>query len=292
MRNLFRQGITLLSLTCLLMPGCSLADEDQRKPNIIFILADDLSYRDLSCYGQKLYSTPNLDMLANDGLVFNQAYSAAPECAPARGSLMTGLHTGHGTIRRNSSARGQEYLKEEDITVAEELKKLGYATGFTGKWGIGQPGTEGVPYKQGFDVAFGYYDQVRAHTFFPEYLWENDKKVEYPGNKGFDMTRRYNFSRLPAGTANYNVYDTEGKLVLDELPEPDKAVYSQAEVEKAAIRFLDTYKDQPFFLYFAPQLPHGPVIVDDFSPMMALDTIPQLNREWAAMVIRLDKIVG
>jgi arylsulfatase A-like enzyme len=113
---------------------------ESKKPNIIFILADDMSYRDLSCYGQQRYQTPNIDALATGGIRFTQAYAAAPECAPSRCSLLTGLHTGHSTVRINSSARGQDHLLDSDVTIAEVLKKAGYNTGFTGKWGIGQQG--------------------------------------------------------------------------------------------------------------------------------------------------------
>jgi len=132
------------------------------KPNILFIFSDDLSYRDLSCYGQRQFSTPNLDGLATKGLRFTQAYCGSPECAPSRASLMTGMHMGHCRVRANRSVRGQDHLLAEDTTVAEVLKRAGYATGFIGKWGIGLPGTEGTPDKQGFDHAYGYYDQLRT----------------------------------------------------------------------------------------------------------------------------------
>ena len=109
------------------------------RPNILFILADDLSYRDLSCFGQVQFETPNLDRLCRTGLRFDNAYCGSPECAPSRGSLMTGLHMGHCRIRKNSSARGQDHLLASDLTIAEVLKKAGYATGMVGKWGIGLP---------------------------------------------------------------------------------------------------------------------------------------------------------
>ena len=192
--KILRNGSSiLLSFFILLLTGCT--KEQAPRPNILFILADDLSYRDLSAWGQQKYETPALDQLAIQGIRFTQAYAAAPECAPSRGCLMTGLHTGHGPIRVNASARGQDHLQASDLTIAEVLQDAGYQTGFCGKWGIGLPETEGVPYNQGFDYAFGFYDQERAHTFIPNFLWENDSMVIYPENAGFEMQLRYDQSR-------------------------------------------------------------------------------------------------
>jgi arylsulfatase A-like enzyme len=282
----------------LLACGCCLIDctgpaAETDKPNIIFILADDLSYRDLSCYGQHQYKTLNLDRLAEKGVRFTQAYVAAPECAPSRGCLMTGLHTGHGPIRVNGSARGQEPLKDEDITIAEVLKGAGYATCFTGKWGIGELGSEGVPHKQGFDVAFGYYSQVRAHTYYPDYLVLNGEKIMYPQNAGFNMVNRYAISRRdPATNPDLNKYDENGDIVIGELADPRGGVFSETEIEDKAMEFIRENRDKPFFLYFATQIPHGPVIIDNFGEMQHKEGIPQPNREWAAMVLRLDRFVG
>ena len=188
-----------LLIVSLLAAGFLTAQQPPRpnRPNIVLILTDDLSYRDLSAWGQVRFSTPNLDRLALEGLRFTQAYAGAPECAPSRGTLMTGLHTGHASIRDNRSARGQDHLLDSDITIAEVLKQSGYATGFFGKWGIGLPGTPGTPDRQGFDEAFGFYDQRRAHTFFPFYLYRNGRKVDYPGNIGFDMLQMYEDNRTP-----------------------------------------------------------------------------------------------
>lgn len=264
---------------------------EEKKPNIVFILADDLSYRDLSCYGQEVYKTPHLDALANSGMRFTQAYTAAPECAPARGCLLTGTHTGHGPIRINGSALGQHPLADSDITIAEVLKEAGYNTAFLGKWGIGNPGSEGVPYKQGFDLAFGYYSQIRAHTYYPDYLMHNESKVMYPENKGFDMLKRYNIGRT-MHDSTFNTYNENGKIFIEELEDPYGGSYSENEIEKKALEFVSANTENPFFLYYATQLPHGPVIVDDFSKMQDLTDIPQPNREWAAMVIKLDDFVG
>lgn len=283
-------SIALIGL--FILNGCIQSKEPGKKPNIVFILADDLSYRDLSCYGQVQFQTPHLDHLANKGVRFTQAYVAAPECAPSRGCLMTGLHTGHGPIRINSSARGQEYLRDSDITIAEVLKKAGYATGFTGKWGIGLPGSEGVPYKQGFDYAFGFYDQARAHTYYPDYLWENDKLIEYPENKGFDMAKRYRINVPEPDTDDLNAYDENGDIVIRELKDPKGGTYSAGEIDRAAMKFVREHADGPFFLYYAPQIPHGPVIIDNIGEMQKPGEIYQPSREWAAMVKRLDRFVG
>ena len=287
-----RENISIIVLSFFLS-ACSGTVHEVAKPNIIFILADDLSYRDLSCYGQEQYRTPHLDRLASAGVRFTQAYVAAPECAPSRGCLMTGLHTGHGSIRVNASARGQEHLKDEDITIAEVLKSAGYATCFTGKWGIGQPGSEGVPYKQGFDVAFGFYSQLRAHTYYPFYLWMNDRRIDYPQNAGFNMDHRYAIRNIdPAVNPNLNRYEENGDIYIPELKDPRGGVFSENEVERVAMEFIREKKDQPFFLYFATQIPHGPVIIDNFGEMQHKEGIPQPNREWAAMVLKLDSFVG
>ncbi len=268
------------------------ADSVASKPlNIVYILADDLSYRDLSCYGQKQFETPNIDALASSGALFTQAYSGAPECAPSRGSLLTGLHGGHAPIRDNNSARGQEYIPSEVITVAEVLKEVHYTTGFVGKWGVGLPGTEGAPERQGFDYSFGFYDQGRAHTFYPLYLMENGKEIHYPANKGFDMQRRYTMNGSKEDKL-LNEYTEGGKIILSELKDPHKAVYSQLEIDKAAFKFLKKSKGRPFFLYYATQLPHGPLIIDDLGEMKDNTVLPQRQREWAAMVKRLDAFVG
>ena len=266
--------------------------DKNEKPNIIFVLADDMSYRDLSCYGQQRYRTPHIDSLAMQGVRFTQAYAAAPESAPSRCSLLTGLHTGHSPVRMNSSARGQDNILDSDVTVAEVLKEAGYNTAFVGKWGIGLQGTEGVPYKQGFDYCFGFYDQTEAHTYIPDYLFENDQKVLYPQNKGFDMSKRYDY----VGNKPHNTYDEKGVLYISELANPYGYAYSENEMEKAAINFLKRQNNandkSPFFLYYATQLPHGPVIVDNIGEMAEPKNVNQISREWGAMVIKLDNFVG
>ncbi len=275
-------------LSLSVLPFCNTACSDTAnnapRPNIIFIFADDMDFRDLSCYGQQFYETPHLDQLARNGVRFTQAYAGAPACSPSRGTLMTSLHTGHGPIRDNGSARGQEPLSADDITIAEVLKGAGYATCMAGKWGLGeQESYEGFPENQGFDVAFGIYGQVRAHTFFPDYMEYNGEKIPLPGNAGFDMARTY---------FGNNEYDENGDLVLNELNDPKAAVYSVDTIEKVAVRFIRDNRDNPFFLYFPTQLPHGPNIIPNLGDMQHLTDFPLNAREHAAMVIRLDRFVG
>ena len=284
-------GLGMIAVTVLY---CStLAKELERKPNILFILSDDLSYRDLSCYGQDKFRTPNLDKLAMNGIRFTQAYSGSPECAPSRASLMTGMHMGHCRIRANNSVRGQDHLLSEDVTVAEVLKGAGYATGFIGKWGIGLPGTEGAPDKQGFDFSYGYYDQARAHGFFPHYLMRNGKPDPIPENYGFNMNRVKTYNSRPTDRLDdvKNIYDENGRLVPDGVPNPSTAKYSENLFQKEALRFISENNDNPFFLYYATQLPHGPCITPDLG---AYKDKPwsMKHKEWAAMLNHLDSGVG
>ena len=148
------------------------------RPNIVFILADDLGYGDLGCYGQKQIRTPNLDRMASEGLRFTQFYAGCTVCAPSRCALMTGMHTGHATVRGNDNVP----LRPEDRTVAEVLKDTGYATALIGKWGLGEPGTTGTPNRKGFDYFYGYLDQAHAHNSYPDYLWKNNEVIAIKGN--------------------------------------------------------------------------------------------------------------
>jgi len=258
------------------------------RPNILFILADDLSYRDLSCFGQIQYRTPNLDRLCEGGLRFDNAYAGSPECAPSRASLMTGLHMGHCRIRNNRSARGQDHLLSSDATIAEVLKQAGYATHTVGKWGIGLPGTEGTPDKKGFDLAYGFYDQKRAHTYYPHYLYENGRPVPIPENYGFDMERSYRHTRVPEGL---HEYDKNGRLIAHGVNDPQAVKNSEDLCYEKALEFIDANKEQPFFIYYATQLPHGPCITPDLGEFKD-NPWSQKHKEWAGMVTHLDKHVG
>ncbi|HEX8148455.1 MAG TPA: arylsulfatase [Pyrinomonadaceae bacterium] len=154
----------------------------QRGPNIILVVADDLGRGDLGAYGQRFIRTPNLDRMAREGMRFTDAYAPSPVCAPSRASFMTGLHQGHARIRGNMNRNNERVpLKPEDMTVAEVLKGAGYRTGAVGKWGLGEPGTAGVPGRQGFDYFYGYLNQNHAHSYYPEYLWQNGERVTLRG---------------------------------------------------------------------------------------------------------------
>src|SRR5882724_7438313 len=150
-----------------------------RKPNIIFILADDLGYGDLGCYGQTKIKTPNLDNLAAEGLRFTDFYAGSTVCAPSRCWLMTGLHTGHSWIRGN----GSQALRPGDVTIAELLMQAGYHTGLIGKWGLGNENTSGLPQRKGFDEFGGYLDQVHAHDYYTSYLWRHDPRTGFDGQQ-------------------------------------------------------------------------------------------------------------
>ena len=194
------------------------------KPNIIYILADDLGYGDVSSYGQTLFSTPNIDRMATEGMRFVQHYSGSTVCAPSRSSLMTGLHTGHTQIRGNKAwqPEGQWPMADSAQTVAEALKEVGYTTGAFGKWGLGFIGTEGDPENQGFDEFFGYNCQRIAHNYYPYYLWENATKVMLEGNR-----------------------DTlEGQ-------------YAPDLIHAKALEFIENHQDEPFFLYYPTVIPHA-----------------------------------
>lgn len=206
--------------------------ENNVKPNIIYILADDLGYGDLGCYQQQIIQTPNIDRLAQNGMKFTQHYCGSSVCAPSRSSLLTGLDTGHTPIRGNMEVQpeGQAPLPAASVTIAELLKEAGYVTGAFGKWGLGFPGSEGDPNNQGFDEFFGYNCQRMAHRYYPEYIWHNQEKVFLDGN---DWT--------------------------------NTVTYAQDVIQQAALDFLEKNKDTTFFAYVPYILPHAELIVPDDS---------------------------
>lgn len=201
-------------------------------PNIIFILADDLGYGDLGCYGQKLIQTPNLDAMAKQGTRFTQFYAGTSVCAPSRSSFLTGQHTGHTPIRGNKGVppEGQWPIPDSAVTIAEVLKKAGYATGDFGKWGLGPVASTGDPVKQGFDAFYGYNCQSLAHDYYPDHLWENDTRIDF--------------------TANTPEHPTD---------------YSADLIHQKAMQFIDQHKNDPFFLYLSYTLPHAALQVPDDS---------------------------
>jgi arylsulfatase A-like enzyme len=237
-----------------------------RRPNIVFIIADDLGYGDLGCYGQSTIATPNIDRLAKEGLRFTQAYSGATVCAPSRCSLMTGLHGGHARIRGNKNP--EVPLTASDVVIPEVLKKAGYHTGLFGKWGLGYTGTDGVPNKKGFDEFFGYHTQLQAHTYYPQNLYDNGHDFTIPNNWG---TKQREYA-------------------------PDL-------IGDRAMRFLDAQRNaaNPFFLYLPSTLPHANnELGRDTGDGMEIPTWgefakkdwPPAEKGFAAMVTYLDRFVG
>ncbi len=273
-----------------------------QQPNIIFILADDLGYGELGCFGQTKIKTPNLDKLAQQGMKLTRHYSGSPVCAPSRYVLMTGKHPGHAFVRNNGELRamvngkmthveGQKPIPASEVTMAEALKSQGYTTGAFGKWGLGNPGSEGDPLNQGFDRFFGYNCQRHAHTYFTDYLWDNDKKIPLnnvppvPGHaklaKGVD----------PADPKSYEVF--KGKD------------FSSDHIINEVLSFIKDNKGKPFFLYYPTLIPHLALHVPDDS------VEPYLKENWidppdsarytphftpraayAGMITRMDSYVG
>lgn len=217
--NLFLPATTLLAF------GAT-AQVNNVKPNIVFLLADDMGYFEPGCYGGKVIETPNIDNLAKGGMTFSNAYCGSNISAPSRCALMTGKHSGHGWIRDNRDigyVDGNVPLRAAEVTVAEVLKSAGYTTGAFGKWGLGAPYSEGSPMNQGFDKFYGYFGQIHAHDYFTTYLRDDEDSVVIAGN----MT----------------------------LPHLD---YSATVIHNKALEFVDANKDKPFFLYYCTTLPHGP----------------------------------
>jgi len=250
----------------------------QQRPNIVFILADDLGYGDLGCYGQEKIETPHIDALARDGMRFTQFYAGTAVCAPSRASFMTGLHTGHTAVRGNRGFQpeGQFPLPDTTVTIARRLQDMGYYTADFGKWGLGYPGSSGVPTKQGFNEFFGYNCQSQAHNYYPDHLWRNDERVELTENRTGD------------------------------------AIYSADLIHGHALEFLRQRKNRPFFLFLSYTLPHAALSVphdtvyDHYvrkfheSPRSQAGTPryekaafePYPHAAYAAMVTRLDRYVG
>lgn len=278
------------------------------KPNIVYILADDLGYGDLGVYGQQKIETPNIDALAREGMMFTQHY-ALPVCAPSRYSLMTGIHSGHAYIRGNDewdqrgdvwsfkameanpALEGQLPIPDSTVTIAKILKSSGYRTGLVGKWGLGGPMTTGIPNNQGFDYFFGYLCQRQDHNYYSGHLWENTYRVPL-NNKVMDPNIKLPDNLDPLDDKNYEGYNQED--------------YSPDFIIKAALRFLDASKNKPFFLYFASPLPHASLqapkrLVDyyhkkfgDEKPFLGGSYLPcrYPHATRAAMITLLDEHVG
>lgn len=247
------------------------------RPNIIFVMVDDMGYGDLGVYGQELIRMPHVDQMAREGIRYTHAYCGSTVCAPARSVLMTGQHTGHTTVRGNTGRPGgggvpctgggggmRVPLTEDDVTVADVLKEAGYVTGITGKWGLGEPGTTGIPNRQGFDEWLGYLNQRRAHSHYPEYIWHNQEKRVLEGNTG---TRR-DF----VNEAHYT-HDLFTDFALDFIRRHGPG-------------------DDPFFLYLPYCLPHDRFQIPELEPYARDADWPEQAKVYASMLTRTDRDMG
>ena len=262
-----KRFLLLSCLPLLLAADCTDSSEAApvvQKPNIIFIMSDDQGYADLGCYDSDFIKTPALDQMAAEGMRFTQAYVGSPVCAPTRCVLMTGKHSGHIT-RRDNRASHQDLpfkkrrlipLKDEDFTIAEMLKEVGYVTAGMGKWGLGNPGTSGTPYQQGFDYFMGYLDQMHAHNYYTPFLMQNADTLHIPQNEN-----------------------------------NQKEVYSHDLVMEEALNFVNENKDTSFFLYLPLCLPHGKYEIPDNSAYADRDW-PERVKNYAAMLDLMDKDIG
>jgi arylsulfatase A-like enzyme len=262
------------------------------KPNIVFILADDLGYAETGCYGQKKIKTPHIDQLATEGMKFSQHYTGAPVCAPARCVLLTGKHLGHAEIRGNrDSGNGKKFpgqwpISAEALTIAEVLKEAGYVTGAFGKWGLGPTESTGAPNKQGFDRYYGYICQRNAHSYYPPYLDSDDKEVTI------------NKHPIPG-----HMRKKTGDIIADDYRAEN---YAPDLILAEALKFIDKNKDRPFFLYLPFVEPHVAMqphqkSIDQYpkswDPKPYRGTRgylphPRPNAAYAAMISDLDSHVG
>ena len=268
-----------------------------KKPNVIFILADDLGYSELGSYGQKKIKTPHLDKLAGEGMRFTRNYSGNAVCAPSRCVLMTGKHPGHAFIRNNGEVQpeGQRPIPEGEVTMAEIFKAEGYTTGAFGKWGLGSPGSEGDPINQGFDRFFGYNCQRHAHSYYPDYLWSDRDRVPLKNNPPVPGHASLAKGTDPQDPKSYEIF--KGKD------------FSSDRINEQALKFIKKNKDKPFFLYYPTLIPHVALHVpdDELKPYLKLKwNDPPFTRSqgygytphftpraaYAAMITRMDRYIG
>ena len=267
------------------------------KPNVIFILADDLGYRELGSYGQKKILTPNLDQLAKAGMRFTRHYSGSAVCAPSRCVLLTGKHPGHAFIRNNGEVQpeGQRPIPASEFTLAEMFKRKAMLIGAFGKWGLGGPGTEGDPMNQGFDRFFGYNCQRHAHSYYPDYLWSDRNKVSLANNPPIAGHATFPQGADTNNPQSYNRF--KGKEYAPDL------------INQEVLSFIEANKDNPFFLYYPTIIPHLALHVPDeeLEPYLALGwRDPPFTKAngygytphytpraaYAAMISRMDRYIG
>lgn len=274
-----QMALVLVAALAAVSAGSATAAE---RPNIIFILADDLGYGDLGSYGQRVIQTPRLDRMAAEGVRFTQFYAGATVCAPSRSVLMTGQHMGHTHVRGNAPGPDMtaQSLRDEDLTVAEVLKSAGYSTALFGKWGLGEVALEGHPLRQGFDEFFGYLNQVHAHNYYPDFLWRNLER--YPlRNKVESVDRVY--GGFAGGWAT------------------ERNEYSHDVIMREALKWMESRAGSPFFLYLALTIPHanneGTRATGDGAEVPEYGVYeredwPNPDKGQAAMITRMDRDVG
>jgi arylsulfatase A-like enzyme len=268
-----------------------------RLPNIVLIMADDLGYSELGCYGQEKILTPRLDELASQGMRFTRNYAGNAVCAPSRCVLLTGKHPGHAWVRNNSEVKpeGQRPIPANEVTIAEILKQAGYVTGAFGKWGLGNPGSEGDPNNQGFDRFFGYNCQRHAHSYYPSYLWSDDRRIELNNNPPVPGHASLAEDADPKDPRSYDVFKGTD--------------YAPDHINQQALEFLQQNRDRPFFLYYPTVIPHVALHVPDE------ELKPYLTQKWndppftrsggygytphftpraayASMITRMDRYIG
>jgi arylsulfatase A-like enzyme len=280
--NVF-SGWILMSVFSGCAPGQKGGPSGEGKPNIIFIMADDLGYGDLGCYGQTKIQTPNIDRIAREGIRFTNAYAGSSVCAPSRSALMEGLHTGRCRVRGNSHDGYRESLREGDYTVAMMLQEAGYKTGMFGKWGLGLHNQYGIPRRMGFDEFFGYLNQAQAHVHYPEFLYENETRVYFPGN-GIHFTD-YDLYH------GDHPYDENGICHPLGIEDPSEAKYAFDVYSEKSLEFVRKNRDNPFFLYLPYTPPHRSFVVPELGIYTDEDW-PLLHKVWAAMITRIDSEVG
>jgi len=287
--KIFLRSFVLLPLATLALSAAPATPA--RPPNVIYILADDLGYGDLGCYGQKKFATPNIDRLAREGMKFTSFYAGNTVCAPSRSSLLTGQHTGHTPIRGNAEIfpEGQEPLPAAIITIPKVLNEAGYVSGAFGKWGLGFVGTEGDPLAQGFDRFFGYNCQRAAHRYYPPYLWDGEEQVFLPGN---DMRTKTTYAPdvLHAATLDF-IRTNSGKSFFLYVASPIPHAELQAPDDEILAQFKGKFPETPY----AGRIP-GPWPGEaNYGPHAAPggyaeQAMPKAT--FAAMVTRLDRQVG
>ncbi|MDA1052869.1 MAG: arylsulfatase [Planctomycetota bacterium] len=289
--------VVIAAMFACVLSAPALAQNAGQRPNVVLIVADDLGYRELGSFGQKLIRTPHLDGLAKQGMRLTQHYCGNAVCAPSRCVLMTGKHPGHAYVRSNKSTppEGQWPIPDSEVTIAELLQKQGYVTGAFGKWGLGGPESSGRPLAQGFDRFFGYNCQGVAHSYYPAYLWDNDKHIALNNKPPIPGHASLAKDADPSNPRSYDAFKGQD--------------YAPDRINEQVLAFVRANKDRPFFLYYPTIIPHVALHVPDeeLKPYLALGwNDPPFTRgkgygytphftpraAYAAMISRMDRNVG